>query len=177
MAVTTSTSVTITATYNGTSQTATLTVTPVTLSLLSHTGWSVKYADSQELAGEDGAAMNAIDGNSSTFWHTGWSSSQDPLPHEIQVDLGASHSIGGFRYLPRQDGSPNGRIGQYEFYISQDGITWGAAVATGTFANSATEKEVKFTLGTARYVRLRALTEANGAPWTSMAELNVLVTQ
>ena len=34
------------------------------------TGWKVVAVDSQETAGEDNAAANAIDGNSSTFWHT-----------------------------------------------------------------------------------------------------------
>jgi phospholipase C len=144
------------------------------MSVLSTSGWTLKYADSQETVGEDGSAANAFDNNANTIWHTAWYASSPALPHEIQIDMGASHTVGGFRYLPRQDNEVNGRIGQYEFYISQDGVNWGTAVATGTFANSASEKEVSFTTGTARYVRLRALTEVNGNPWTSAAELRVL---
>ncbi len=68
----------------------------------------------------------------------------------------------------------NGRIGQYEFYVSTDGVNWGTAVATGTFANNSLEKEVVFASKTGRFIRLRALTEVNGKPWTSMAEINVL---
>ena len=34
------------------------------------TGWKVAAVDSQETAGEDNAAARAIDGNTSTFWHT-----------------------------------------------------------------------------------------------------------
>src|SRR2546426_88552 len=37
--------------------------------------------DSQELVGDNGAATNAIDGNSTTFWHTAWSQQTAPLPH------------------------------------------------------------------------------------------------
>jgi len=37
--------------------------------------------------------------------------------------------INGFRYLPRQDGAST-QIGQYEFYVSTDGVNWGSAVAT-----------------------------------------------
>ena len=59
----------------------------------------------------------------------------------------------------------NGRIGQYEFYVSADGTNWGTAVATGTFANNAAEKEVSFTPKTGRFIRLRALSEVNGNPW------------
>jgi alpha-L-fucosidase len=33
-------------------------------------GWKVVAVDSQETAGENNAAANAIDGNASTFWHT-----------------------------------------------------------------------------------------------------------
>jgi peptidoglycan/xylan/chitin deacetylase (PgdA/CDA1 family) len=172
-AVTASTSVTITATYNGASQTATLTVTP-SLIVLSATSWSLLYADSQETSAEDGRAVNAFDGNTSSFWHTRWSSSSPTVPHEIQIDLGASHIVGGFRYLPRQDGGINGTIAKYEFYVSTDGTNWGSAVATGTFANNTSQKEVQFSIVNARYIRLRALSEVNGNPWTSVAELKVL---
>lgn len=44
----------------------------------------------------------------------------------------------------------NGQIGQYEFYVSADGTNWGTPVATGTFANNATEKEVLFTQKTGK---------------------------
>ena len=138
------------------------------------TSWSVRYVDSQELAGANGAAVNAIDGNRQTIWHTAWSSGSAPLPHEIQIDLGDVYEVSGFRYLPRQDGELNGRIGQYEFYVSMDGADWESVAAAGTFSNDATEKEIRFGARVGRYVRLRALTEANGGPWTSMAELNVL---
>jgi peptidoglycan/xylan/chitin deacetylase (PgdA/CDA1 family) len=175
VSVSASTPVTIMASYNGTSKTAALTVTSSsTLSVLPTTSWSLNYVDSQETAAEDGRAVNAFDGNPATFWHTQWSSSSPATPHEIQIDLGASYNIGGFRYLPRQDGEVNGTIAKYEFYVSQDGTTWGSAVATGTFAGNASEKEVTFSGVNARYVRLRAVTEVNGNPWTSVAELKVL---
>jgi hypothetical protein len=85
------------------------------------------------------------------------------------------YDIDGFRYLPRQDGCSNGNIAQYEFYISTDGSSWGSPVSTGTFANDASEKEVTFSpVVTGQFIRLRALSEVNGKPWTSMAELNLL---
>ena len=124
--------------------------------------------------GENGAAVNAFDGNTSTKWHTKWFGGSDPIPHEIQINLGAMYNVSGFRYLPRQDGGVNGRIKDWEFYVSTDGTNWGSAVATGTFVNDATEKEVFFTLKAGQYVRLKALSEVNNNPWTSMAEITVL---
>ncbi len=158
-----------------TPQTRVVTVTdPNAPQALARTGWRVVYVDSQETVGENGAATNTLDGHNDTIWHTQWQSAQPPCPHEIQVDLGSSSNVSGFRYLPRQDNSANGRVGNYEFYVSTDGVNWGTPVTTGTFANDATEKQVTFSGKTGRYVRLRALTAANGGAYTSMAELNVL---
>src|SRR5204863_278721 len=79
-------------------------------------------------------------------------------------------------YLPRRDGYANGTIADYQFSVSLDGTTWGAAVAAGTLAADTSEKTVRFTAKPGRYVRLVALSEMNGGPWTSAAELNVLGT-
>ncbi|WP_441247751.1 phosphocholine-specific phospholipase C [Kitasatospora sp. McL0602] len=133
---------------------------------------TVKYFDSQEITAENGAAVNAVDGNPGTIWHTRWSTGTDALPHEIQLDLGGLRTVTGLSYLPRQDGGLNGRIGQYELYLSTDGTTWGTPVATGTFADTAARQTTRCWPTTARYLRLRALTEAgNRGPWTSAAEL------
>ena len=136
--------------------------------------WSLVFTDSKEIVGEDGAAVNAFDGDPSTYWHTEWDQRNPLPPHEIQINLGGIYDINGFRYLPRQDGGINGTIKQYEFYVSLDGIDWGSPVASGTFAANATEKEVLFPTTTGRFIRLRALSEVNNNRWTSAAEINVL---
>src|SRR5215467_10790568 len=142
--------------------------------IIPHTGWTLKFVDSQETDTGNYLATNSFDNNTSTFWHTQWFNAQPPPPHEIQINLGAVYDTNGFRYLPRQDGNTNGRIGQYEFYVSLDGVNWGTPVVTGTLPNTASETQILFTTKTGQYVRLRALTEVNGQPYTSMAELNVL---
>jgi PKD repeat protein len=134
-------------------------------------GWTLLYVDSEETTGEDGQAENAFDGDPDTLWHTQWLRRDPVPPHEIQIDLGATYDIGGFQYLPIQE---NGHIGQYAFYVSTDGVDWGSAVATGSFVFDLTEKEVVFATVTGRYIRLVALSEVNGNPWTSVAEINVL---
>ena len=138
-----------------------------------HTSWTLKYVDSQELSSQNGAATNAFDGNTGTMWHTVWSNGNPACPHEIQINLGKSYTLSGFSYLPRQDGSMNGTIAKYEFYVSSDGVNWGTAVGTGTFANNTSLKQVTFTAKSGQYIRLRALSEVNGNPWTSAAEINV----
>jgi len=58
--------------------------------------------------------------------------------------------------------------------VSLDGINWGSPVAAGTFANNTTEKEVLFSTTTGQFIRLKSLSEVNGNPWTSVAEITVL---
>ncbi len=135
--------------------------------------WSVQYVSSEETIGEDGAATNIFDGDPNTIWHTQYSGSTPTHPHEIQIDLGATYNIAGFRYLPRQSGI-NGMIGAFEFYVSDDGVSWGTAVLTGDWSASTTEEEEIFNIIRGRYVRLVAISELNGNPWTAVAELNVL---
>ena len=145
-----------------------------TVYVIPTSGWSLKSVSSQETQGEDGASANAFDGNPNTFWHSQWSPAAQPPPHEIQIDLGSTRPVSGFRYLPRQDGGVNGNIGQYEFYVSTNGSTWGLPVATGNFANSASEKQVLFTEKSGRYVRFRALSDASGNSFACVAELTIL---
>ena len=132
------------------------------------------YTDSVELIGENGAAENAFDNNPGTIWHTEWLNSNPLPPHELQIDLGANYYIDGFQYLPRQDGGVNGGIGQYEFYISDNPSQWGSPVVSGSFPNTSSEQEIIFSRRSGRFIRLRALTEVNGNPWTSVAEINVI---
>ncbi|MFD8862692.1 endo-alpha-N-acetylgalactosaminidase family protein [Streptomyces vinaceus] len=133
---------------------------------------SVKSVDSQESAGENGRAANVLDGDAATIWHTQWYAATAPMPHEITLDLGAPYEVSALHCLPRQTQS-NGRIADYQVFTSADGVDWGTAAATGTFANTAAQQDVSFTPRTARYVKLKATREVGGNPWTSVAELNI----
>ncbi|MFI6602556.1 phosphocholine-specific phospholipase C [Nonomuraea sp. NPDC050536] len=146
-----------------------------TLAPISRAGWTVAYADSQETQAENAAAANVLDGVIGTFWHTQWSAATPGFPHEIQLDMKQTYACAGLEYLPRQDGGQNGTIKTYEIYVSADGATWGSPVATGSWASDTTVKQVVFAAPVSgRYVRLRALSEINGNPWASAAEINIL---
>ena len=141
------------------------------------TGWSLLSVDSEEIVAENGAAVNAFDGDINTIWHTDWSSNPTAHPHNIDIYLGGSYQLNGFRYLPRQDGGDNGRINKYEFYVSTDGVNWGTPAASGHFADNATEQEALFAAPvTGAFVRLVALSSYDGDIWTSVAEITVLGT-
>ena len=142
--------------------------------VLSRTGWTVA-TDSQETAMENGAAVNVLDGDTATLWHTAYSVAPPaPLPHQLTVDMKVMNLVSGLAYLPRPTGG-NGNIGQYRVETSTDGATWGVTAATGAFADVSTAQTVTFDSRIARFVRLTALTEAgNRGPWSSAAEINLL---
>ena len=140
------------------------------------TNWTLKYADSEELVGENGAAINSFDDDVNTIWHTEWYGGDDPQPHEIQINLNKYYDLTGLKYLPRQDGDDNGRINNYEFYTSTDGNNWDLT-STGTFADNANEQEVLFKKQEGiKYIKLKTLSAYDNDPWTSMAEINLLGT-
>jgi beta-galactosidase len=119
-------------------------------------------------------ADHAIDGDASTFWHTMWGESDPEHPHEIVIDLGATYELAAVTYLPRQ-GSDNGRIADYELYVSRVDENWGSAVASGTWPNSGAQQTIDLHEPTAaRYIRLVATSEVRGRPWTTVAELDVV---
>jgi beta-galactosidase len=85
---------------------------------ISREKWKVVYADSEEVDNNDGKADNIFDIQLTTFWHTQWSAASPKHPHQVILDLGGDYTIGGLKYLPRQD-SPNGRIKDYRLFISK----------------------------------------------------------
>ena len=133
---------------------------------------SVVFASSQE-SGE-GDASHLTDGAPSTYWHTMYSVTVANYPHWVDFDCGGVKTIKGFTYLPRQD-SNNGNIKKYSIQVSNDGKTWGKAVAEGEFENNRKEKTVLLTTPVkARFVRLTALSEQSGQDFATGAEFKVL---
>ena len=86
---------------------------------ISHNGWTIAYVDSEEHTGEDGAAENAIDGQTANYWHTEWKNAQPNHPHFLILNLGQPQTISGFRYVPRQ-GMETGRIKDYRVFIGDN---------------------------------------------------------
>lgn len=136
--------------------------------------WKLVSADSEEV--REGPAASAIDGRADTYWHTAYGKKTPKHPHELIIDLGATHRLFGVSYLPRQSGV-NGRVRAYEMFAGLDSGSRGAPIATGDFTGRADQEFVFFRDPiVARYLTFRALSEINGGPWTSIAELDVLKT-
>ncbi len=115
---------------------------------INRAGWTV-MADSQETIDQQAPATDAIDGNTATFWHTSWDHPPNDvndaaLPHQLVVDMKTAQPVTGFSYLPRQGDVVNGRIKDWQFFVSKDGTNWGAAVKSGSFPNVTSLQSVVF---------------------------------
>ena len=120
---------------------------------------------------------NVLDGNTNTFWHTPFGANANGLPHTLTIDMKQSYLINSVAYIPRQDGSLNGNVGEHSITTSLDGITFGNIAALGTYADTDQTKTTTFEAVNARFVRLTALTEAGArGPWTSCASFNIFQT-
>ena len=89
--------------------------------------------------------------------------------------MGETYELESFHYLPRQGDNVNGRIKDYQLYVSDSFSNWGIPVVSGSFPNTANEQIVLFSsLPIGRYLRLVALSEVNGQPFTSLSEINFM---
>ena len=120
-------------------------------------------------------AVNAIDGDPHTLWHSRFSERLAKHPHELVIDLGKSYDISGFRYLARQDGGWNGAFAEVEFLVSSTPQFGDAPAVKATFGKvrSAQAANLKEPIA-GRYVKVRVLSEVNGQPYGSAAEIGVI---
>jgi len=129
-------------------------------------------ADSFE-AGE-GEPANAFDGSIDSYWHTRYSGSEPKHPHFITARLLAPQDVMGFEYTGRV-GNLNGRVSKCELLVSQNGTGF-QKVWSGELRNSSDRQRVLFDQVVRGVVSVKfvALSEVNGNPWASIAELAYL---
>ena len=121
----------------------------------------------------DEKAYAILDGNQSTSWHQG---KDNKLPIDLVIDLGKELSLCGFRYLPDQGLWGSGIITNYAFYVSMDNKEW-KMVDQGEFSNIKNNplRQVKrFTSEKARYIRFKALKNAEGNDNIGYAEVDII---
>ena len=135
------------------------------------TGWTAS-ADSVQAGSE---ANKVFDSNPGSLWHTLWSPQAARMPHNLIIDMKKPCLVSGLYYLPRQDGSLNGTIGNYQVEVCLKEWNW-ITVAAGTWTSDHTSKQTAFNPEYGRYVRLSAYSEAQGQnyQWTCAAEVRVL---
>ncbi|MBL7043096.1 MAG: sulfatase-like hydrolase/transferase [Pirellulaceae bacterium] len=141
--------------------------------LISSKSWKIQRSSSESRSNGRFASC-AIDGDPRTHWHSQFQPKLREHPHELVIDLGAEHTIRGFRYMARQDAGWNGALKDCEFYVSDSPDEFDKPVAEATFGKSKEAQDAKCAEVRGRYVRVRVLSEVNGQSWASIAELGVV---
>lgn len=133
--------------------------------------WKATASSFQRGEGDPG---HVLDGDPGTIWHSQYSPDKAPAPHTLSVDLAAPVNIKAVLLTPRPDGS-NGRLRDYELYLSDDGKNFGAAVLRGTLLNENTVQTLALpATHTARFLRLVWKSEYSGQNLGSLAEITIV---
>lgn len=122
-------------------------------------------ADSEQPG--EGASL-AVDGNSSTIWHSNYGNGTKAdisgnTNNTYTILLDQNMDLGKLTYLPRQNGNNNGIILKYELSYSQTETGddfQSIPLSDSTWANDRTEKSVSLDLANVRRLRIRALSTA-----------------
>ncbi|MDR2999430.1 MAG: family 20 glycosylhydrolase [Microbacterium sp.] len=134
---------------------------------------SLVGVDSEETVGEKAGGANAIDGDPATFWHTQWQGASPAYPHWITIDLGAEYDVTGFGYTQR-GGQANGRMKDYEVYVSDSPDEFGEPVQTGSFLDINREQVFEFAApARGRYLKLVGTSSINGNAFGGAAEISI----
>ncbi|EOS11595.1 beta-galactosidase [Phocaeicola sartorii] len=88
---------------------------------LSRELWTVKYADSEDVAYVNRSADKFFDLQESTYWST---RSEDAYPHTVVIDLGTECTLGGIQYLPRMESEIPGGIKFFKVYVRKDNFRY-----------------------------------------------------
>ncbi len=116
---------------------------------------SISSVSSQATGGgQNGHAINAIDGNIYTRWHSAWDGSDRTKTFVIQLD--SVRNLTALEYVPAAGG--NGKIESAQILISEDGENW-KEVVSGTdwkYANTndVSIKSVDFEPTRAKFIKI-----------------------
>ncbi len=138
-----------------------ITVSGSTLAALPRTGW---VASASNTSGGDVPA-NALDGSTATRYSSGVAQS-NATTHTFTVDMQSPQSFSQITLDSAADYARN-----YQVFASNDGATWGAAIATGSSSTALTT--ISFPQVSARYVQVRQATASGVGSWWSIYEFNV----
>ncbi len=140
---------------------------------ISQSNWSV-VSETLAQAGFD--ATKAFDNDIDTYYHVPFWTDSGLRPYDVVLDLGDEYTINEFYYTANKNYTPpwEGRIRDYELYISNDTTNWGTAINAGTFFQTKIRQYILFPETNGRYVKFSAINSfINDDSRTSIAEINI----
>lgn len=136
--------------------------------------WKV-HTSVKNLGGDRPARM--LDNDPKTLWHSVEAKDDTSHPHRVTLSFGSEKDLTGFTQTARAD-KGNGTIKDFIAEVSMDKKSW-QKVAEGEFdyGDDASAVVTFAEPVKAKFFRLTAVSELNGKPFTSIAELDVQTTQ
>ncbi|KRD61053.1 alpha-L-fucosidase [Flavobacterium sp. Root935] len=125
-------------------------------------------------SGDTKTVEKIIDGDANTDW--GFGNDENKLPQSVIIDMGELMEIKGFTYIPQQVGNNLNLISNYEFYTSEDSITW-TKQSEGEFSNikhNPIEQFKSFAAVKARFLRFAATAGIGKGQSVSIAEISII---
>ena len=121
----------------------------------------------------EGPAELAVDDDFNTLWHTDWKGTSR-ANHWFQFEITEDYIVDGLRIKPREGGSTNGIITEYDIQVSNDGVTF-RSVTSGNWAGDSTWKVAEFEGEQVKFVRLVAVNALTDNSWVfaSAAEIRL----
>lgn len=133
--------------------------------------WKATASDFQN---GEGNPEHVLDGDPGTIWHSRYSPDKPDLPHSLVVDMGALLDIKAVLLTPRSDGS-NGRIADFDLFLSQDPNNFGAPVLSGTLPDQGTVQTLSLPAPRiARFLKIVVKGERSNQGLASLGELSVV---
>lgn len=86
--------------------------------------WQIIDFSSEEISGEgsiNGKAINLIDGDIETYWHSRWTNNLTNYPHHFTIDTNNSLHASGFSIAQRNGAR---KIKNFKIEISNNNIDW-----------------------------------------------------
>jgi alpha-L-fucosidase len=123
---------------------------------------------------DDSKVAFVIDDNEQSSWR---SERENEMPKSIVIDLGENLILAGFTYLPTQARYIDGTVANYQFFVSQDGKSWGQPVSEGEFSNIENNPILQtkiFDPIKGRYIKLTGIREINDRNFISIGEIGVI---
>ncbi|WP_269939955.1 DUF7507 domain-containing protein [Arthrobacter sp. HY1533] len=149
---------------------------PPMANLIPQNQLSIASVSSEELTGEtapSGPAAALLDGDYNTFWHSKWSGTAGAYPFSVVFDLGKGYSVTGLEYTQRQNAA-NGKMKDYEIFVSNSPTEFGEKVSSGAFADSKDPQRIAIAGNKAgRYVKLVGLNGIANNAFGGGSEVNI----
>ncbi|WP_417443527.1 discoidin domain-containing protein [Joostella sp.] len=139
---------------------------------ISRDNWLIEEVSHEDpnFSSSGGLAINTLDGDLSTVWHTGYQTAYDH-PHHIVINMGQMETLRGISMVQNQDNT-NGMIRDFKVFTSSDNITY---TEVGTFEATASIARQQFSFDNpveAKYFKIYSTSSYNNRPVTRVAEIN-----